>query len=88
LEALFREALGKLTSPGLPDDEAEALDARVDAALLASADPADREKLRAALRAEHRGLRPAEAAHAADIRLVKARREELRVPYLAPYYYI
>ncbi len=88
LEALFREALGKLTGPGLSDEEAEALDARVDAALLAAADPADREKLRAALRAEHRGLPPAEASRAADIRLVKARREGLRIPYLAPYYYI
>jgi hypothetical protein len=87
LGPLFREALGKLEAGGLADEEAEALDARADAIILAAASPAEREAIRAAVRKEHRGLRPAEAARAADVRLVKERREKLRVPYLASYYY-
>lgn len=87
LSGLYREALEKLKGPGLPDEEAEALDARADAIILAAADTAGREALRAAVRAEHRSLSEAEAARASDVRLVKIRREEHKIPYLAPYYY-
>ncbi len=87
LAAIFREALAKLDGPGLSDDEAEALDARADAIILAAADPAEREAARAAIRAEHRTLPAAEAARAAGVGIVKRRREADRIPYLAPYYY-
>jgi hypothetical protein len=87
LAGLYREALEKLDGGGLPDDEAEALDARADAIILAAADPAGREALRAEVRTEYRTLPEAEAARAADVRLVKIRREEHKIPYLAPYYY-
>jgi hypothetical protein len=87
LGPLFRESLAKLGAAGLTDEEAEDLDARADAIVLASASPAEREAVRAAVRKEHRALPPAEVARAADVRLVKERRETLRVPYFACYYY-
>ncbi len=87
LTAVFREALAKLDGPGLPDEEAEALDARADAIILAAADPAERAAALAEIRAEHRRLPAAEAARAADIKIVKLRRERDKIPYLAPYYY-
>lgn len=87
LTALFREALAKLEDAGLTDEEAEALDARVDAIIVSTARSAERDALRAAVRAEHRALPAAEVARAADVRLVKQRREAHRIPYFAPYYY-
>ena len=87
LEHLFREALRKIEAGSLADEEAETLDARADAIILAAASPGEREAARAAVRKEHRSLAPADSARAADVRLIKERRETLRVPYLASYYY-
>lgn len=87
LTPVFREGLAKIDGAGLTDEEAEALDGRVDAMIVAAASPAEREALRAEVQAEHRGLPAAEIARAADVRLVKRRREARKIPYFAPYYY-
>jgi len=87
LEGIYREALGRLSGPGLSDEDAEAFDKRVDEALSGEADPAERAALREEIRAEHASIPPAEAERAARIRLVKKRREAFHVPYLSVYYY-
>jgi hypothetical protein len=87
LKKLFQEALGRLDGAGLSDEDAEALDKKVDAFLVETAAPADRAAARAEVRAEHRSLPAGEAARSADVRLARRRREVFKVPYLSVYYY-
>jgi hypothetical protein len=65
----------------------EALDARVDALLRRTADPAEREAAERDIGLGHRELAAAARASAAETLLLKRRREKLRLPFLSPFYY-
>jgi hypothetical protein len=87
LTGLYREAIAKMDGFCLTDEEAEEYDAKVDEIILASAGAEEREDALGVVRDEHPRLRAAEASRAADVRIVKQRREANRIPYLAVYYY-
>ncbi|MGD1008604.1 MAG: hypothetical protein ABR951_00470 [Candidatus Aminicenantales bacterium] len=87
LRSLFEEAAALLAREA-PDEEAlERIDDGVDGILWGRTSRAERDGLARQTAKEFPGKGPAEIAAAARTRLVKAARENLKVPYVSLFYY-
>jgi len=87
LAGLFEQAVAAARLPDADEQELERLDDEVDEILWRSSPAEEREAVRKDLRGEIAGKRGFNVEEIVRTRLVKARRDRYKVPYLSLFYY-
>jgi hypothetical protein len=87
LAGLFEQAVAVTRLPDTDEQKLEKLDDEVDEILWRSSLPGEREEVRKDIRVEFAGKRGFDIEEIVRTRLVKARRDRYKVPYLSLFYY-
>ncbi len=87
LAGLFEQAVAVTRLPDTDEQKLEKLDDEVDEILWRSSLPGEREEVRKDIRGEFAGKRGFDVEEIVRTRLVKARRDRYKVPYLSLFYY-